>query len=107
MHEGTRACLLANLLAQSQRRPLASATCAIAFSEGFVATDAPESAFVEHQLDAMSPQRHIAFDAGAHVMLFDADRPTMRTCGSLRGSHHFNANPSIWLHLLLEDAQSF
>jgi hypothetical protein len=104
MHDGTATSLLANLLAQSDCRPLASATRAIAFSKGFVASDTPEPSFVQHQLDPMSPQRHIAFDPLAYIMLFDADRTTMRALSSLSGSNHFDANPSIWLHLLFEDA---
>jgi hypothetical protein len=67
---------------------------------------APEAPFVEHELDAMAPQWDIAFDPGAHIMLFDAHRPTMGTGSSLIGSHHFHANPSVGLYLLSEDAQS-
>jgi hypothetical protein len=106
MHDGTAASLLTNLLAQSDRRPLASATRLIAFGKGFVAAHAPEPSFVQHQLDPMSPQRHIAFDPFAHIVLFDAHRTTMRTRGSLIGCDHFNPNPSVGLHLLLEDAQA-
>src|SRR5947208_5430277 len=107
MHNGTATRLLTNLLAQSHCRPLPSATHAIAFSEGFVAAQAPEPPFVEHQLDPMSSQWHITFDPGAHIVLFDAHCPTMRTQSSLIGSNHFDPDPSIGLHLLLEDAQSF
>ena len=106
MHEGTAAGQLPNLLAQADRRALASATGAIAFGEGFVATQAPEASFVEHQLDPMVSQRHIAFDPFAHIMLFDTHAAAMRTTRSLIGSHHFDPDPSISLHLLLEDAQS-
>jgi hypothetical protein len=107
MHDGTAASLLTNLLAQSDRRPLASATRLIAFGKGFVASDAPEPSFVQHQLDPLSPPWHIAFDPLAHIMLFDAHRTTMRALSSLRGSHHFDPHPSICLHLLLEDTQAF
>jgi hypothetical protein len=106
MHDGTAASLLANLLAQSDRRPLASATRLIAFGKGLVAAHAPEPSFVQHQLDPMSPQRHITFDPLAHIMVFDADCTTMRALSSLRSPHHFDPNPSIWLHLLLEDTQA-
>src|SRR5260370_12178568 len=106
MHERTTTRRLPNLLTQSDRRPLASATRAIAFGEGFVAAQAPEASFVEHQLDPMSSQRHIAFDPRAHIVLFDAHRPTIPTLLSLIGSNHFDLDPSIGLHLLCEDAQS-
>jgi hypothetical protein len=106
MHNGTTARLLANLLAPSHRRPFASATGAIAFSEGFMATQAPEPSFVEHQLDPMAAQRHIAFDPGTHIVLLHAGDPTMGTRSSLIGSSHFDSKRSIGLHLLLEDTQS-
>ncbi len=54
MHNGTAAGLLANLLAQAHRRAFVAATGAIAFSEGFVAAQTPEAAFVEHQFDPMA-----------------------------------------------------
>src|SRR5260221_11800019 len=90
MHERTTTSRLPNLLTQSDRRPLASATRAIAFGEGSMAAQAPEASFVEHQLDPMSSQRHIAFDPGAHIMLFDAHPPTMGARSSLIGSNHFD-----------------
>jgi len=107
MHNGTTASLLPNLLAQSHRRAFASATGTIAFGEGFVAAQAPKPSFVQDQFDAMSPQWHIAFDPLAYIMLFDADAATMGTTRSLIGSDHFDSDPSIGLHLLFEDAQSF
>jgi hypothetical protein len=107
MHERTAAGLLPNLLTQAHGRPLASATGAIAFGEGFVAVDAPEASFVQHQFDLMSPQGHIAFAPWAHIMLFDAHRPTMRTRSTLIRSYHFDSDLSVGLHLLLEDAQIF
>src|SRR5690349_3789154 len=107
MHDGTTTGKLADLLTQPHGGALASATGAIAFGEGFVAVQAPKAPFVEHQLDPMASQRHIAFAPGTSIVLFHAGDPTMRTTRSLRDSHHFDANRSIGLHLLLEDAQSF
>jgi len=72
LHDGMRARLLADLLLQPQRRPSTSATGGIAFGEGFVAVQAPEAPFVEHEFNAMASQRHISFDPEAHIMLFDA-----------------------------------
>jgi hypothetical protein len=106
MRDGTGAGLLADLLAQSYRRALASATGAITFGAGFVAADAPEPSFVEHHFNAMPPQRHIAFASLAHIVLLDADHPTMGTGCPLIGSNHLNTDLSIGLHLLLEHPSS-
>src|SRR5258708_39880281 len=106
MGDRTRAGLLSNFLTQPHRCPLPSATGSLAFGESFVTAQAPESSFVQHQFDAMPPYRHLAFASLAHIVLFDADATTMRATRPLIGSDHFDPDPSVGLHLLLEDAQS-
>lgn len=106
MRDGAGTRLLADLVAQSHGGSPPSATRTIAFGEGFAAAQAPEAPFVQHQLDHMPAQRHIAFAAWTHVMLFDAHRCTMRALLSLLRGDHLDPQLAIHLPLLLENTQA-
>jgi len=107
MGHRTAPSLLANGLSESHRCPLAFPTGTIHFREGFVAPYAPKPAFVQHQFDPMFQERHVTFPSFASIMLFDTDCLAVWAIGSVIGPNHFHLNRSIWLHLLLENAQSF
>jgi len=94
--------LLADLLAQAQRRPLASATRTIAFGERFAASQAPEPSFLQHHLHHMPAQRHIAFATWTDIMLFDTHRSTMRTLLPFLRGDYLDPQLPIRLHFLPE-----
>src|SRR6266568_4929103 len=106
MRDGASPRLLADLFAQAHRCSLASATCTVAFGERFAASHAPEAPFVQHQLDHMPAQRHIAFAARTHIMLFDAHRSTMRALLPFLRGDHLDPELPIRLHLLPADTQT-
>ncbi len=105
MGDGTTDGLLPNRFAQAHSGPFASAADTIAFREGFVAPEAPEAPFMQHQLDWMATQGYIAFATLAHIMLLDTDALTMGATRSVSGCDHFHPNAAIGLHDLVENAQ--
>jgi hypothetical protein len=106
MGDGTATGLLNDLLAQSYGGAFASPTSGITFGERFVAVQTPEAPFIEHQLDQMAAQGHIAFATGTHIMLFDTHRPTVWAALSCFGGDHLDAELSIRLPFLPHQTQA-
>ena len=71
MGDGTGASLLADFFSQPHghrmRRP-----DTLSLSVKALCQQRTKTSFVQHQLDHLSLHRHIAFEPGAHVVLFDA-----------------------------------